>query len=90
MLTDTARHQLPAIAHVDGTARLQTVSAAGEPWLYALLKRVGLLTGHAVLANTSFNSRGRPILNSIGEALELLAAADDLDAVMVDDFWFQQ
>jgi len=81
---------LPAIAHVDGTARVQTVGPSDEPWLYSLLEAVKHRTGHAALINTSFNSRGKPILNTAREALDLLESCKDLDYVLVEDWLFSK
>ncbi|CAE7694906.1 nodU [Symbiodinium pilosum] len=55
--------KFPALSHLDGTARHQSVSREDEPWVHALLLAVGRWTGLAALINTSFNSRGKPIVN---------------------------
>ncbi|HYO86051.1 MAG TPA: carbamoyltransferase C-terminal domain-containing protein [Dermatophilaceae bacterium] len=59
---------LPAVTHVDGTARVQTVSVQQEPWLHRLLTDFGAATGVPVLLNTSFNDR-EPIVETPGDAL---------------------
>jgi carbamoyltransferase len=64
------RAQLPAITHVNGTARVQTVSAADNPDFHALLKAVGKATGREMVLNTSFNVKGQPIVNTPREAIE--------------------
>ncbi len=56
------RSTLPAITHVDFSARIQTVSRDGNPLLYDLLSRFENATGCGVLVNTSFNVRGEPIV----------------------------
>lgn len=61
---------IPAVRHVDGTARIQTVREEDSPLLHRLLKTFGSLTGVPVLVNTSFNTRGRPIVCTPGDALE--------------------
>jgi carbamoyltransferase len=63
------RSQLPAITHVDGTARVQTVSAEGNPDFHALLRAVGRTTGREMVLNTSFNVKGQPMVNNPKEAL---------------------
>jgi len=63
------RAALPAITHVDGTARLQTVEEAQAPFLYALLKRFEARTGCPVLLNTSLNAKGDPLVETAAEAL---------------------
>jgi carbamoyltransferase len=56
------RSPLPAITHVDGSARVQTVAHAQDPVYHALLEAFGRRTGVPVLVNTSFNVRGEPIV----------------------------
>ena len=59
---------LPAITHVDGTARLQTVHRKESPLYHALIDRFGQATGVPVILNTSFNLKGEPIVNTPAEA----------------------
>jgi carbamoyltransferase len=65
-----ARASLPAITHVNGSARLQTVSANDNPDFHALLVAVGKTTGRQMVLNTSFNVKGQPIVNAPDEAIE--------------------
>ena len=55
---------VPAITHVDWSARVQTVSEATNPRFHKLLTRFKELTGCPILVNTSFNVRGEPIVNT--------------------------
>jgi carbamoyltransferase len=64
------RAQLPAITHVNGSARVQTVSAKDNPQFHALLQAVGRATGREMVLNTSFNVKGQPIVNTPREALQ--------------------
>jgi carbamoyltransferase len=64
------RATLPAITHVDGSARLQTVSEHDNEDFHRLLEAVGERTGREILLNTSFNVRGQPIVNTPAEAIE--------------------
>ncbi len=64
------RSQLPAITHVNGSARVQTVSAGDNPEFHALLRAVGRFTGREMVLNTSFNVKGQPIVNTPHEAVE--------------------
>jgi carbamoyltransferase len=64
------REQLPAITHVNGSARVQTVSAASNPAFHALLRAMGKATGREMVLNTSFNVKGQPIVNTPEEAIE--------------------
>jgi carbamoyltransferase len=63
------RAQLPAITHVDGSARVQTVSAQDNPDFHALLRAVGAVTGREMVLNTSFNVKGQPMVNTPREAM---------------------
>ncbi len=54
--------QLPAVTHVDGSARVQTVGGEANPEFRELLRAFDALTGCPVLVNTSFNVRGEPIV----------------------------
>jgi carbamoyltransferase len=63
------RDRIPAIVHVDGTARVQTVSQDTNPVLYRLLKEFEALTGVPVLINTSFNVKGEPIVETPQDAV---------------------
>jgi carbamoyltransferase len=67
------QHLLPAITHVDGTARVQTVSRSQNPLYYALIEEFGKLTGVPVLVNTSFNVQGEPIVCTPQEAFNSFA-----------------
>jgi len=64
------RAALPAITHVNGSARLQTVSVQDHPEFHALLTAVGKTTGRQMVLNTSFNVKGQPIVNTPHEAIE--------------------
>lgn len=64
------RHQLPAITHVNGSARVQTVASADNREFHELLKAVGRTTGREMVLNTSFNVKGQPIVNTPREALD--------------------
>jgi carbamoyltransferase len=63
------RDRIPAVVHVDGTARVQTVREATNPALYRLLKEFEALTGVPVLINTSFNVKGEPIVETPRDAV---------------------
>jgi len=59
---------IPAITHVDGTGRLQTVRKEQSPKYYRLIESFGQATGVPILLNTSFNLKGEPIVNTPQEA----------------------
>jgi carbamoyltransferase len=62
--------KIPAVVHVDGTARVQTVDPAAQPLTARLLTAFEQRTGLPVLVNTSLNTAGRPMVDSIADALE--------------------
>jgi carbamoyltransferase len=62
--------RIPAVVHVDGTARIQTVDDADEPLVAAVLRAFERRTGVPVVVNTSFNTAGRPIVDTPQHALE--------------------
>jgi carbamoyltransferase len=64
------RSELPATTHVDGSARLQTVSTRDNPEFHELLRAIGTVTGKELVLNTSFNVRGQAIVNTPAEAIE--------------------
>jgi carbamoyltransferase len=76
---------LPAVTHVDGSARPQTVDAATAPRFAALLREMGRRTGCPILVNTSFNTAGEPIVCSPVDAL-LTMSRCGLDALVLEDF----
>jgi len=63
------REAIPAVTHVDGTGRLQTVTRAGNPLYYRVIEEFDRRTGVPVVLNTSFNLRGEPIVHRPEEAL---------------------
>ncbi len=67
------RAQLGAVTHVDGSARLQTVSARGAPEYHALIAAFGERTGVPVVLNTSFNVRGEPMVLTPDDAIRCWA-----------------
>lgn len=67
---DFCRAELPAITHVNGTARVQTVTMRDNCEFHALLRAVGKLSGREMVVNTSFNVKGQPIVNTPREAIE--------------------
>ncbi|HMD97584.1 MAG TPA: carbamoyltransferase N-terminal domain-containing protein [Terriglobia bacterium] len=70
------QHLVPAITHVDGTGRLQTVHRDLSPRYYRLIERFGEATGVPVLLNTSFNLKGEPIVNTPREAFRTYSVSD--------------
>lgn len=77
--------KIPAVRHTDGTARVQTVNSRQNPLLYDLLRAFEERTGIPVLVNTSFNTRGEPVVCSPRDALECFWTSP-LDALAIGDF----
>jgi carbamoyltransferase len=67
--------QLPAVTHVDGSARVQTVQREDNPRFWALLNAFGKAVGLPILLNTSFNVRGQPIVCTPDEAVDTFLSA---------------
>lgn len=79
------RSQLPAITHVDYSARIQTIHEDTNPRYYKLLKAYDDLTGCAVLVNTSFNVRGEPIVCTAEDAYRCFMRTE-MDYLVVENF----
>jgi carbamoyltransferase len=79
------RDLIPAVVHVDGTARIQTVEEAAQPLLARLLHRFTELTGLPVVVNTSLNTAGRPMVDSPRDALECFGSAP-VDVLAIGPF----
>jgi len=81
--------KIPAVRHVDGTARVQTVNAAQHPLYWDLISEFKRLTGVPVLVNTSFNTRGEPIVSSPRDAVECFWTSP-LDALAIGSFLLEK
>jgi carbamoyltransferase len=79
------RSELPAITHVDYSARIQTVHAETNPRYYRLLKAFEQRTGCGVLVNTSFNVRGEPIVCTPEDAYRCFMRTE-MDCLVIEDF----
>jgi carbamoyltransferase len=82
---DEMRERIPAVTHVDGTARPQLVEQASNPLYYELIRRFGEASGHPVLLNTSFNLRGEPIVASAADAISTFQRSG-LDVLYLGDY----
>ncbi len=79
-----AKIKIPAVTHVDSSARIQTVQRETNPDFYDLISEFDRLTGVPVLVNTSFNIRGEPIVNTPEDAYRCLMGTD-LDALVFEN-----
>jgi carbamoyltransferase len=78
------RSNIPAVTHVDYSARIQTVHEATNPRFHALISRFKALTGCPVLVNTSFNVRGEPIVNTPEDAFRCFMGSE-IDELYIED-----
>lgn len=81
---DVVRSSIPAVTHVDYSARVQTVSSQDHPRFHALLSEFGRQTGCPVLVNTSFNVRGEPIVCTPEDAFRCFMGTD-IEMLVVGD-----
>jgi carbamoyltransferase len=81
---DEWRSKIPAVTHVDGTARIQTVDRS-HALLHATISRFAERTGVPVIVNTSFNTSGRPMVDSPRDALECFGSAP-IDVLAIGPF----
>ncbi|RWB25612.1 carbamoyltransferase C-terminal domain-containing protein [Mesorhizobium sp.] len=79
---DAVRKNIPAVVHVDGSARLQTVEREVNPLYYRLIEEFAKLSGHPLLLNTSFNVMGEPIVASPADAVRCFYSTG-LDALYI-------
>ena len=79
------RSSIPAVTHIDYSARIQTVHKDTNPKYYKLIKKFKEITGCPVIVNTSFNVRGEPIVCSIKDAFRCFMGTK-LDILVCEDF----
>jgi len=83
------RSVIPAVTHVDGTGRVQTVTPESNPRFYRLIEAFDARTGVPVVLNTSFNVRGEPIVCSPDDALDCYLGTQ-IDAMAIGPFLLQK
>ena len=84
-IVNQKRRDLPAITHVDNSARIQSVSGSSHKEFYDVLKSFKTQTGVGVLINTSFNVNGEPIVTTPKDALACFMNTE-MDALIIEDF----
>lgn len=80
---------IPAVRHVDGTARIQTINRGQHALYYDLIRAFAARTGVPVLVNTSFNTRGEPIVCTPRDAVECFWTSP-LDALVIGSFLLEK
>jgi carbamoyltransferase len=83
------RSQIPAVTHIDNSARIQTVNKKSNKYLYNLISKFEKKTNCPVLVNTSFNVRGEPIVNTPKEAFECFMGTN-LDILVIENFYLKK
>jgi len=83
------REKLVSITHVDGTARVQTITREQNEWLYNLLTEFEKITGVGVLLNTSFNVAGKPILSTYKDAIDVYEKTQ-MDGLLLQDYFVKK
>ena len=83
------RSEIPAITHVDYSARIQTVKKNTNLEYFDLLKKFNEITGCPVLVNTSFNIRGEPIVNTPSDAFNCFMGTE-LDKLIIGNFYLDK
>ena len=83
------RSKIPAVTHIDYSARVQTIDRERNPFIYKVLMEYYLLSGVALIVNTSFNVRGEPIINTAQEALEGFLSMD-IDILVVGNYFIKK
>jgi carbamoyltransferase len=86
---DAAQDRLPAVTHVDGTARVQTVSRKTNPLFWSLIAEFKRLSGLPVVLNTSFNVRNKPIVCTPDDAMRCFLSTD-IDSMTMDRFFVEK
>ncbi len=81
--------KFPAIEHIDSTVRLQTVNSKNNPWFFNLLNEVQKIKGYPILLNTSFNSKGKPLLTHYSTAISLVKETP-IDYILLEDNLFSK
>jgi len=83
------RSDIPAVTHVDYSARIQTVNEETNPKYYNLIKKFGELSGCPILVNTSFNVRGEPIVNTPTDAFNCFMGTE-LDKLVIGNCFLEK
>ena len=79
------RSDIPAVTHLDFSARLQTVNRKDKPDYHEIISEFGKLTGYDVIVNTSFNVRGEPIICSPEDAYRCFMRTE-IDVLVIEDY----
>ncbi len=85
-VVEEKKGEIPAVTHVDGTGRLQTVTEEFNPCYYRMIRAFYEATGTPVVLNTSFNVAGEPIVETPDDAIRCFMKTD-IDALLIDEYF---
>ncbi len=85
----TAREKIPAVTHVDGSARVQTLRSADNPRFYRIVSEFERRTGIPILVNTSFNVQGEPMVCSAEDAIACFLGTE-IDVLAIGNRWIER
>ena len=88
-LLNQKRSQIPAVTHIDYSARIQTVDKLRNPFMHDVISEFRARTGCSVIINTSFNVRGEPIVNTAEDAYRCFMATD-IDYLVIGNRFFDR
>ncbi len=83
------RSLLPAVTHVDYSARVQTIDSERNPFIHSVISRFKERSGCSVIVNTSFNVRGEPIVNTAEDAYRCFMATE-MDCLVIGNRFFRR
>jgi carbamoyltransferase len=89
LFREAVRDRVPAVVHVDGSGRLQTVKREWNERYYDLILEFHKITGVPIVLNTSLNVMGKPIVHSVEDAIGVFVTSG-LDALIIDDCLIQK
>ncbi len=89
LFREEVRSRVPAVVHVDGTGRLQSVKREWNERYYDLIKEFYGITGVPIVLNTSFNIMGKPIIHSVEDAIAMFYTTG-LDALIIGDYLIEK
>jgi len=85
LVAEVKKDNVPAITHIDGTGRVQTINSEQNPKFYSLIKEFQNLTGVPIVLNTSFNDNGEPIIETPEDAVRT-SKSTNLDALIIGEY----
>lgn len=88
-ILENKQHLIPAVTHIDGTGRLQTVINELNPRFYKLILEFKKITGIPIVLNTSFNIKGEPIVETPKDAIKCFINTD-IDELFIENYYIRK